>query len=293
MDETRYEALGRFLRSRREALTPEQVGLLSRRLRRTPGLRREEVAFLADVGVKWYARLEAAEKVNASVATLTRIARALQLTAAEYEYVLDLAEHHPPTLSRQDKAPAIPLWMDAYVRNLRGIAVVVADRILTPLRWNAIADATHSHSRFEDPVERNALVRGLFDPELIAFLGEGREAAIRNAVGMLRRDLSSEAPNPLAGAVYERIKAHPLFQKMWEQRVVASEVTDERSIVRYHARVGRLALYGVDLGATVGDGDWFLRTLSPADEDAEAKFAQLEEIGRERGLRDSEEAYST
>ncbi len=136
-------------------------------------------------------------------------------------------------------------------------------------------------------MERNALVRGLFDPELIAFLGEGREAAIRNAVGMLRRDLSSEAPNPLAGAVYERIKSQTMFQKMWELRVVASEVTDERSIVRYHHRVGRLALYGVDLGATVGDGDWFLRTLLPADRETEAKFAQLDEIGRARVLPDS------
>src|SRR5580692_11493699 len=125
MDETRYEALGRFLRSRRETLTPEQVGLSSRRLRRTPGLRREEVAFLADIGVKWYARLEAAEEVNPSVATLTRIARALQLTVAEYEYVLDLARHQPPTLARRDAARSVPPWMDACVRNLRGVAVVV------------------------------------------------------------------------------------------------------------------------------------------------------------------------
>jgi transcriptional regulator with XRE-family HTH domain len=291
MDETRYEALGRFLRSRREALAPEQAGLSSRRGRRTPGLRREEVAFLADTGVKWYARMEAGEEVNPSVATLTRIASALRLTAAEYEYVLDLAKLRPPRMSRPEIPGPVSFLMDTYTRNLRGVAVVVLDRILTPLRWNALAEAMFGHSRYENPVERNALVRGLFDPELIAFLGNEQERAILNAVGMLRRDLSSETPSPLAGPVYEKIKNHPMFQKAWERRVVAAEVTNEKFIIRNHARVGRLAMYGIDLSPAPGS-DWFLRTLVPADKEAEAKFAQLEELEHQSVLADPEGAYS-
>lgn len=291
MDETRYEALGRFLRSRREAMAPDRVGLSSRRGRRTPGLRREEVSILADIGVKWYARLEAGVEVQPSVATMTRIASALQLTAAEYDYVLDLAGLRTPRIPRPDIPGPVSFLMDSLVRNLRGIAVVVADRVATPLRWNAMADAMHGHARYEDPVERNSLVRGLFDPELIAFLGDEREGAVRNAVGMLRRDLSSNTPSQLAGPVYDRIKNHPLFQKAWSQRVVASEITDQKFIVRHHARVGKLAMYAIDLGATAGS-DWFMRTLLPADEEAEAKFAQLEEIGRQAVSRDSEGAYS-
>ena len=72
-------------------MAPEQVGITSRRGRRTPGLRREEVAFLADIGVKWYARLEAGEDVHPSAATLTGVAFALRLSSAELEYVLELA----------------------------------------------------------------------------------------------------------------------------------------------------------------------------------------------------------
>jgi hypothetical protein len=182
--------------------------------------------------------------------------------------------------------------MDAFGRNLRGVAVIIVDRILTPLRWNALAEAMFGHSRYKDPVERNALVRGLFDPELIAFLGDEREGAIRNAVGMLRRNLSSEEPNALAGPVYEKIKNHPMFQKAWEQRVVAVEVTNERFIVRNHARVGRLAMYGIDLSVAAGT-DWFLRTLVPADKEAEAKFARLEEFGGHQSvLPHSKGAYS-
>ncbi len=291
MDETRHEALGRFLRARREALAPEQAGLSSRRGRRTPGLRREEVAFLADIGVKWYARMEAGEEVRPSIATLTRIASALRLTAAEYQYILDLAGRRAPRMSRPEIPGPVSFLMDAFARNLRGVAVVTVDRILTPLRWNALAEALWGHSRYEDPLERNALVRGLFDPELIAFLGDEREGAVRNAVGMLRRDLSSETPNPLAGRVYDKIKEHPMFQKAWEKRVVADEVTDETFIVRNHARVGRLAMYGIDLSVATGS-DWFLRTLLPADKETEAKFAQLEELGYQSAPPDSEGAYS-
>ena len=95
-NETRHEALGHFLRQRREAVAPAQVGILSHRGRRTPGLRREEVAFLADIGVKWYARLEAGEEIHPSEATLAGIAAALQLSSAEFEYVRDLASLRSP-----------------------------------------------------------------------------------------------------------------------------------------------------------------------------------------------------
>src|SRR5579862_4258541 len=89
--ETSRQALGRFLRERRERIAPEAVGIASRRNRRTPGLRREEVAFLAEIGVKWYARLEAGDEIHPSAATLTGIAVALQLSNVELEYMLELA----------------------------------------------------------------------------------------------------------------------------------------------------------------------------------------------------------
>ena len=156
MDETRYQALGRFLRARREALAPKDSGVSSRRPRRTPGLRREEVAFLAGIGVKWYARMEAGDEINPSVATLTRVAGALHLSAAEYDYILELARLRAPRRRRERDAPAhVSFLLDAFVRNHRGTAVVVADRIITPLRWNALAEALWGQSRYQDPVERN------------------------------------------------------------------------------------------------------------------------------------------
>ena len=93
MDETDRQALGRFLRERRERVKPEDVGISSARGRpETPGLRREEVvAFLADIGVNWYARLEAGDQIRPSPTTLAGIAVALQLSNTELEYMLELA----------------------------------------------------------------------------------------------------------------------------------------------------------------------------------------------------------
>src|ERR1700759_3849593 len=83
--------LGEFLRSRRERLSPEAVGLPDRRRRRTPGLRREEVAELAGIGVDWYIRLEQGRPVSPSAATLDALARALRLTELEHQHLRALA----------------------------------------------------------------------------------------------------------------------------------------------------------------------------------------------------------
>ncbi|MDP1752246.1 MAG: helix-turn-helix domain-containing protein, partial [Reyranella sp.] len=80
-------ALGDFLRSRRERLGPKAVGLASGRRRRTPGLRREEVAELAGIGVDWYIRLEQGRSVNPSVTTVDALARALRLSKVEHAHL--------------------------------------------------------------------------------------------------------------------------------------------------------------------------------------------------------------
>src|ERR1700752_3140726 len=80
----RQSELGDFLRSRREKLSPKVVGLPPGRRRRTPGLRREEVAELAGIGVDWYIRLEQGRSVSPSATTIDALARALRLGKAEH-----------------------------------------------------------------------------------------------------------------------------------------------------------------------------------------------------------------
>jgi transcriptional regulator with XRE-family HTH domain len=278
--ETRREALGRFLRRRREEVAPAQVGILSHRGRRTPGLRREEVAFLADIGVKWYARLEAGEEIHPSEATLAGIAAALQLTSAEFEHVRDLASLQSPLPSFAEANTSIPEPIPALLGNLRGVAATIGDKILTPIRWNALSDVVYGHSRFENPVDRNALVRSVFDRDFIAFLGSEREELVFRAVGMLRLNYSSQRPSPLAAAVYEKIKDDPLVQRAWNRRIVASELNTQNVMVRNHALLGRLVVSAIDLAVSMRP-DLMLRVLVPNDEETATKFSRLEEIGKE------------
>lgn len=114
---TRNE-LAAFLRARREALTPEQVKLPRGRSRRTPGLRREEVALLAGVSVTWYTWLEQGRRINASTDVLRSIGRALRLDDAGQEHLVSLAQPVSPNgtaLDAPDEAPtALRRLIDAF-----------------------------------------------------------------------------------------------------------------------------------------------------------------------------------
>ena len=91
-DDSRKQ-LGAFLRARRESLDPQRLGLPRSGRRRTPGLRREEVAMLADVGVTWYTWLEQGREVNPSVAVMQAIAEALQCSELRLK-LFDLGLNH-------------------------------------------------------------------------------------------------------------------------------------------------------------------------------------------------------
>jgi transcriptional regulator with XRE-family HTH domain len=95
---TRRRELATFLRNRRERLKPEQVGLRPSRRRRTPGLRREEVAQLAGVGVTWYTWLEQGREINASPQVLDAISRTLQFDAYEHSHLFTLAGFPTPSI---------------------------------------------------------------------------------------------------------------------------------------------------------------------------------------------------
>src|SRR5689334_25405261 len=90
-DEVRRRALAAFLRSRRERITPEEVGLPAGGRRRTPGLRREEVAQLAGVGITWYTWLEQGRDINVSEQVLEAISRVLMLDGHERSHLFTLA----------------------------------------------------------------------------------------------------------------------------------------------------------------------------------------------------------
>lgn len=120
--------LGDFLRSRRESLDPVRLGLPRLRHRRTPGLRREEVAQLADVGVTWYTWLEQGREVKASAKTLAAIAAALQCNEAETEHLFRLAGQTHPTIRAAKACAKISAHTRIMLDSLNPLPAVVQNQ---------------------------------------------------------------------------------------------------------------------------------------------------------------------
>ncbi len=144
---TRRTALSNFLRSRRARLSPEDVGMAPGLRRRTPGLRREELAVLAGVGVTWYTWLEQGRAINPSPEVLSSLARTLRLDQAETEYLFRLAGNHPQPAER-----AVPEQVpDALLRLMRSQSpspAFLVDTVWDVRAWNPQAEALFEFSRW-------------------------------------------------------------------------------------------------------------------------------------------------
>ncbi|TKC83049.1 transcriptional regulator [Trinickia terrae] len=173
LDASPARALGEFIRAHRERLTPQAVGLPPGPRRRTPGLRREEVAQLCGVSPTWYTWIEQGRPVSASAEALARIAVALQLSRAERAYLFELAAQRDPAEPDQAAADA-PAALIETVQLIDAPAYVL-DRQWTALAWNAPAadlfvgwldDARGGHPRdrnllrftFTSPAARTLIV---------------------------------------------------------------------------------------------------------------------------------------
>ena len=131
LDATPARALGDFIRAHRERLSPLAVGLPPGPRRRTPGLRREEVAQLCGVSPTWYTWIEQGRPVSASADALARIAVALQFSRAERAYLFELA-------AQRDPAEPDPAAQDAPAALLQTVALIGAPAYVLDRQWNAL-----------------------------------------------------------------------------------------------------------------------------------------------------------
>ena len=137
LSESRRRELADFLRTRREKLKPEQVGLTQSSRRRTPGLRREEVAELAGVGTTWYTWLEQARDIQPSGEVLRRLGQALRLSAAELRHMYTLAGKALPTEFDSNSDRVSESLMRFFNEGLQVPAVLLGSR------WDVLAKNPH------------------------------------------------------------------------------------------------------------------------------------------------------
>jgi transcriptional regulator with XRE-family HTH domain len=217
MDTTRE--LAAFLRARRERLTPADVGLpASERPRRTPGLRREEVAELAGVSVDYVVRLEQGRGLRPSPSVLDALARALQLSHDERGYLFDLAGQRPSSRPVGAVRAASPLAK--LVNDLSPLPAMLLDHRFDILAWNREMAALMLDFDELPDARRNSLWLCLVHPTFRDFYRD-REQVIREGIADLR---ASCAAYPDDRALTELVTAltsgSEEFARLWALRDV-------------------------------------------------------------------------
>jgi transcriptional regulator with XRE-family HTH domain len=239
-DRARRRELAEFLRARRERLTPAAAGLPSGRRRRTPGLRREEVAELAGLGTTWYTWLEQARDVKPSEGAIRQIARALQLDKANKRYLLELALERAPRVRRQE---VVTPALQAMLNTIAGPAYVKGQR------WDLLAynDVANAFFDFDHLGDRN-LLRFMFSPETRAMLPNWLHTA-RQHVAIFRAECAGLLHDPWILEIVDDLKARsPEFREWWSEQAVAEAQSGHKTYE--HPLIGRVSFDFTVLQAT-------------------------------------------
>lgn len=228
--------LGGFLRDRRERLPPGP-GVQSRR--RTPGLRREEVATRAGVSTIWYTWLEQGRGGAPSDEVLERLARALELDAAGREILFLLAQQRPPPLA-PTPSPAVTPALQRVLDALPTSPAIVKTPAWDVVAWNAAAAAVLGDYTLVPVAERNALRRLFGDPAMRAALPDWEENA-RFALGVFRLDVARAGNCPEAEAIVAELQATSAdFRRLWAGNEMLSHRVGLKRL--QHPLAGPLAL---------------------------------------------------
>ncbi len=258
VQERRLRELAEFLRLRRARLDPEDLGLPARRRRRTPGLRREDVAELAGVSTAWYTSLEQGRPVNPSRAVVTALADALHLSGVDRTYLFTLTAHTPPTAI--DAVGPDAALLQSLVDHVRAPAYCT-DAFTNVLAWNALAAEVFGDYARWAPERRNLLYL-LFDETGFADRLVDRDDYAARVARTFRSRSDAHLNDPVAIDMVENLTRRSLrFKALWDTHDVRRADTDT---LEAEHRAGRLVLTLVTLQGVATPGVRFNAYL-PAD----------------------------
>jgi transcriptional regulator with XRE-family HTH domain len=270
--ELRRRELGAFLRNRRERLRPEQVGLRPTRRRRTPGLRREEVAQLAGVGVTWYTWLEQGRDINASAEVLDAIARTLQFDTHEHSHLFTLAGLTRTTIANQclELCPTAQPLID----QLEPFPAAVMNDRLDLLAYNRVYASFFDHLDAIPIEDRNILWLAFTDARWRDVIVDWDEVA-GQLVAEYRAAMAEHLDEPVWKTLVARLHhASPEFTAVWERHDVQG--VESRTKRAMHPTAGLLSLVYTNLwlGQRLGTR---IVAFTPADERTRRRLERLHE----------------
>ncbi|MFD7521710.1 helix-turn-helix transcriptional regulator [Paenibacillus chitinolyticus] len=270
----RLEALSAFLKSQRAKLLPQNMGLPAGTRRRTPGLRREEVAQLAGVSTTWYTWLEQGRDIKVSASVLDNIASALQLTVDERRYLTSLAlEASSGIHLLQDELPQISPSLQKILQELKNCPTIISDRRCTIVGWNEAA--TRVFLDFEKiPPEQRNMISLLFARKEFRRLAVNWEDFVSGFLAIFRAYYGQYFEDEWYNGFLAEMKlTYPEFNRLWEQSKVSS--APEVLIEFRHAKAGKM-LFDLTSLQVRGGTDLRCSIYTPAPESStEMKLMQL------------------
>jgi transcriptional regulator with XRE-family HTH domain len=256
----RRTELAAFLRSRRERITPADVGMPAGVRRRTPGLRREEVAQLAGVGVTWYTWLEQGRPINVSVQVLEAIANTLRLDQAEREHLFRLAD--VPAVRVAGAHDRLEPQVQTVLDGIGALPAAVMNSRYDVLAWNDAYSALWPAAR-EAPQGRN-LLWWSFTTRACCSSFVNRDDELPQMVATFRASFGRHLGEPAWIELIQSLSAaSPEFAEMWAAHDVAVPTT--RVKVFRHAAVGEIRLSVVNF-TVVATPETRMAVYTPVDE---------------------------
>ncbi|HEU4676231.1 MAG TPA: helix-turn-helix transcriptional regulator [Motilibacteraceae bacterium] len=274
-DEIRRRELAAFLRSRRERIAPERHGLVAGGRRRTPGLRREELAQLAGVGVTWYTWLEQGRDIHVSDQVLEAIARTLLLDRQERSHLFTLAGSSVATIASE--CQAVPASVHAVLRQLSPFPAAVVNGRYDLLAYNDAYQGLNGDLDALDLEQRNtmwlAFTSPVFRTQLVDY-----EESVGRIVAQFRAAMADHVAEPAWKCFVKRLQAaSPEFAELWGRHDVAAPETVVKRFL--HPELGLLRLTHTSLWLAPRQG---VRVISytAADDDAATVLPRLPEVTR-------------
>ncbi len=281
-NQARLQALSQFLKGKRARIAPQAVGLNGGLRRRTPGLRREEVAQLAGLSTTWYTWLEQGRDIQVSASVLENVASALQMTTDERKYLfslaLDKSSNMLPAASVEEQ-PQISPSLAKILEQLRYCPTIISDRHCNIVGWNEAA--RHVFLDFEQiPEHQRNMIALLFDRKEFRRLAVNWKDFAADFLAIFRAYYGQYMEDDWYETFLREMKStYPDFNPLWEESKVSSA---PQVVLEFrHARGGKMLF---ELSSLIVQGSTELRCsiYTPVQDSAtEVKLMALMERAKE------------
>jgi transcriptional regulator with XRE-family HTH domain len=262
--------LAQFIRSRRERRKPEDAGLPVVGHRRTPGLRREEVATLAGLSITWYTWLEQAREIKVSRQVLGSLATALDLDKVERDHLFRLAGEVPPS----DVLPSadLPQQYELLLTHLNPNPSFIVNRRFDILAWNRGCELLYGDLGALPPQRRNVLWLTFTSPEVRAMSLDWEEEA-SHTLALFRTQVGERILDPdVVVLLHDLEEASPDFSRLWQLKELAPFVPKPRTVD--HPRLGVIELDYIKMHVANDDKTLVAYLVNPGS-DLERRLEKL------------------